>query len=71
MNVRMKRDYTYDLEGEKGVKHTLPAGWVGEVDDEIGEAAVKAKAAINTDAEAEGDSADAKKKAPASSEAKK
>lgn len=71
MNVRMKRDYTYDLEGGKGVKRTLPAGWVGEVDDKIGEKAVKAKAAVNTDAEAEGDSADAKKKAPASSEAKK
>ena len=40
MNVRMKRDYTYDLEGEKGVKRTLPVGWVGEVDDEIGEEAV-------------------------------
>lgn len=71
MNVRMKRDYTYDLEGGKGVKHTLPAGWVGEVDDKIGEAAVKAKAAINTEAEAEGDGADAKKRAPANTEAKK
>lgn len=51
MNVRMKRPFTYDVDGGKGVKRTLPAGWVGEVDDEIGMAAVKAGAAVDIEAE--------------------
>lgn len=52
MNIRMKRDFPYPVEGKKGVRRTLPAGWVGEVDDKIGDAAVKAGAGIDTDKEA-------------------
>lgn len=62
MNVRMKRAYTYDVDGGKGVKRTLPAGWVGEVDDKIGEAAIEAGAAFNTE---EGRDASGKAEKPA------
>ncbi len=48
MFVRMNREHTYDVADQPGVTRTLPAGWVGEVDDEVGEAAVKAGAAENT-----------------------
>jgi len=63
MNVRMKRAYTYDVAGGKGVKRTLPAGWVGEVDDKIGEAAIEAGAAVNTE-EDQDKSGKAEKPAP-------
>ena len=51
MNIRMKRDFPYPVEGRKGVRRILPAGWVGEIDDKIGQAAVDAGAGIDTDAE--------------------
>lgn len=41
MFIRMKRDFAYPVEGQKGVTRTLPAGWSGEVDDVVGRAAVK------------------------------
>ena len=46
MFIRMKRDFAYPVEGQKGVTRTLPAGWSGEVDDVIGKAAVKAGLAV-------------------------
>jgi len=46
MFIRMKRDFPYPVEGQKGVTRTLPAAWSGEVDDVIGKAAVKAGAAV-------------------------
>ena len=46
MFIRMKRDFPYPVEGQKGVTRTLPAGWSGEVDDVIGKAAVKAGSAV-------------------------
>lgn len=52
MNIRMKRDFPYPVEGKKGVRRTLPAGWVGEVEDDVGAAAVKAGAGVDTDKEA-------------------
>lgn len=48
MHIRMDRAFTYDVEGQPGVYRTLPAGWVGEVDDEIGKAAVDDGAAVDT-----------------------
>ena len=67
MNIRMKRAYTYKVEGKGGVTRTLPAGWVGEVDDKVGEAAVKAGAGIDTDKEAgEPEKAEKPKPAPKS-----
>ncbi|WP_374322835.1 hypothetical protein [Brevundimonas sp.] len=52
MNIRMKRDFSYPVPGNKGIRRTLPAGWVGEVEDEVGAAAVEAGAGIDTDEEA-------------------
>lgn len=46
MFIRMKRDFPYPVEGQKGVTRTLPASWSGEVDDVVGKAAVKAGAAV-------------------------
>lgn len=46
MFIRMKRDFAYPVEGQKGVTRTLPAGWSGEVDDVVGKAAVKAGSAV-------------------------
>lgn len=48
MNVRMVRAFTYDVEGQDGVTRTLPAGWVGDIEDEIGQAAVKDGSAVDT-----------------------
>lgn len=48
MNVRMDRAFTYDVKDQPGVTRTLPAGWVGDVEDEIGKAAVKDGSAIDT-----------------------
>lgn len=64
MNIRMKRDFPYPVEGKKGVRRTLPAGWVGEVEDEVGAAAVKAGAGFDTDKEA-GEPEKAEKPKPA------
>lgn len=64
MNIRMKRDFPYDVKGRKGVRRILPAGWVGEVEDDVGEAAVKAGAGVDTDKEA-GEPEKAEKPKPA------
>lgn len=48
MNVRMDRAFTYDVKDQPGVTRTLPAGWVGDVEDEIGEAAVEDGSAVDT-----------------------
>ena len=64
MNIRMKRDFPYPVEGKKGVRRTLPAGWVGEVEDHVGAAAVKAGAGVDTDNEA-GEPETAEKPKPA------
>jgi len=53
MHVRMKRAFTYDVPDQPGVTRTLPAGWAGEVDDDVGEAAVEDGAAENAVAVAE------------------
>lgn len=64
MNIRMKRDFSYPVPGDKGIRRTLPAGWVGEVEDEVGAAAVEAGAGIDTDEEA-GEPKKAEKPKPA------
>lgn len=46
MFVRMKRDYPYPVDGQKGVTRTLPAGWSGEVDEALGKAVMKAGAGV-------------------------
>lgn len=48
MYVRMDRAFTYDVKDQPGVTRTLPAGWVGDVEDEIGDAVVKDGAGIDT-----------------------
>ena len=53
MYVRMDREHTYPVDGEPGVTRTLPAGWVGDVDDEVGGAAVEAGAAFDMTPKAE------------------
>lgn len=49
MHIRMERAFSYDVKDQPGVFRTLPAGWVGEVDDDIGAAAVKDGAAVDTE----------------------
>ena len=65
MHVRMKRDFTYDVPDRPGITRTLPAGWAGEVDDDVGEAAVEDGAAENAVTALEPEK---KQKAPTSKE---
>lgn len=48
MHIRMTRNFDYDVAARPGVFRTLPAGWVGEVEDEVGAAAIEAGAAEDT-----------------------
>ena len=64
MHVRMKRRHEYDVPERPGVRRALPAGWAGELPDDIGAAAVEAGAAIASDTPAPAKKAKKPAKAP-------
>lgn len=53
MYVRMDREHTYPVADQPGVTRTLPAGWVGDVDDDVGAKAVEVGAAFDMTPKAE------------------
>ena len=53
MFVRINREHTYDVADQPGVTRTIPAGWAGEVDDEVGKEAVEAGAAEDANPKAD------------------
>lgn len=47
MYVRMVRDHEYVVDKKTGVRRRIPLGWVGNVDEAIGKAAVDAGNAVD------------------------
>lgn len=51
MEIRVKRSHTYEV--RPGVSRTLPTGWAGSVNDDVGQSAVDAGNAVRTDVPAQ------------------